>query len=167
MFRYYMKLGAKWVELVQYSQVCAIKSHRNFSQRTHSIHPIGTKLMFWSISKCFGAFGNVSLQTELGIKWVELVHLAQKFVPRSRIRIFLQRMHPIHPIASETHVLVHLVVFGCILDCFVTERCLMQKRAELEQLMQKFVPFTRIWIFYNEHTRSTPLDPKLMFWCVS
>jgi hypothetical protein len=21
--------------------------------------------------------------------------------------------------------------------------------------------------FYNEHTRSTPLDPKLMFWCVS
>jgi len=23
------------------------------------------------------------------------------------------------------------------------------------------------WNFSNEHTRSTPLDPKLMFWCVS
>ena len=32
--------------------------------------------------------------------------------------------------------------------------------------MQKFVPRSRDGIFRNEHTRSTPLDPKLMFWCV-
>ena len=38
------------------------------------------------------------------------------------------------------------------------------KRAEL---MQKFVPRSRVRIFRNERTRSTPLDPKLMFWCVS
>ena len=37
------------------------------------------------------------------------------------------------------------------------------KRAEL---MQKFVPRSRVRIFCNERTRSTPLDPKLMFWCV-
>ena len=37
------------------------------------------------------------------------------------------------------------------------------KRAELVQLKQKFVPRRRIRIFHNERTRSTPLDPKLMF----
>ena len=33
--------------------------------------------------------------------------------------------------------------------------------------VQKFVPRSRIEIFRNEHTPSTPLDSKLMFWCVS
>ena len=37
------------------------------------------------------------------------------------------------------------------------------KRAEL---VQKFVPRSRVGIFCNERTRSTPLDPKLMFWYV-
>ena len=30
-----------------------------------------------------------------------------------------------------------------------------------------FVPRSRVGIFRNECTRSTPLDPKLTFWCVS
>ena len=30
-----------------------------------------------------------------------------------------------------------------------------------------FVPQSHVGIFCNEHTRSNPLDPKLMFWCVS
>ena len=34
------------------------------------------------------------------------------------------------------------------------------KRAEL---VQKFVPRSRVGIFRNERTRSTPLDPKLTF----
>jgi len=38
------------------------------------------------------------------------------------------------------------------------------KRAELVQLMQKFVPRSRVGIFHNERSRSTPLDPKPMFW---
>ena len=38
------------------------------------------------------------------------------------------------------------------------------KRAEL---VQKFVPRCRVGIFRNERTRSTPLDPKMTFWCVS
>ena len=38
------------------------------------------------------------------------------------------------------------------------------KRAEL---VQKVVPRSRVRIFRNEHSQSTPLDPKLMFWCVS
>src|SRR6185295_2815168 len=38
------------------------------------------------------------------------------------------------------------------------------KRAEL---VQKFEPRGCIRIIRNERTRSTPLDPKLTFWCVS
>src|SRR6185436_11453206 len=38
------------------------------------------------------------------------------------------------------------------------------KRAEL---VQKFVPRSRVGTFRNERTRSTPLDPNLMFYCDS
>src|SRR6185312_13854748 len=41
------------------------------------------------------------------------------------------------------------------------------EHVELVQLMDKFVPLSRIGIFRNERTRSTPLDPKLKYWCVS
>jgi hypothetical protein len=41
------------------------------------------------------------------------------------------------------------------------------KRVELGQLMPKFVNRSRVEIFLNKRTRSTPLDPKLMFWGVS
>ena len=51
---------------------------------------------------------------------------------------------------------VHLGPFCCLTN-------LVAKRAKL---VQKFVPRSRVGIFYNECSRSTPLDPKLMFWCV-
>ena len=40
-------------------------------------------------------------------------------------------------------------------------------QCELVQLMQKYVPKSHVGIFCNERTQSTPLDPKLMFWCVA
>jgi hypothetical protein len=52
---------------------------------------------------------------------------------------------------------VHSGLFGCL-----SKLC--AKRAEL---VQKFVPRSRIVFFRNERTQSTPLDPKLMFWCAS
>ena len=45
--------------------------------------------------------------------------------------------------------------------------CVMKLVAKRGELVQKFVPRSRVGIFRNERTRSTPLDPKLMFWCVS
>ena len=45
--------------------------------------------------------------------------------------------------------------------------CLTKLGAKRAELVQKFVPRSRIGIFRNERTRSTPSDPKLMFWCVS
>ena len=47
--------------------------------------------------------------------------------------------------------------FGCLTK-------LGTKRAEL---VQKFVPRSRVEFFRNERARSTPLDPKLIFWCIS
>ena len=54
-------------------------------------------------------------------------------------------------------ILAHLGLFGCLTKPVA-------KRAEL---VQKFVLRSRVRIFYNEHTRSTPLDPKLTVCCVS
>ena len=53
--------------------------------------------------------------------------------------------------------LMHLGPFGC----------LTQLGAKRAKLVPKFVPRSRIGIFRNECTQSTPLDPKLMFCCVS
>jgi len=52
---------------------------------------------------------------------------------------------------------MHLGPFGCLSK-------LSAKQAEL---VQKFVSRSRVEIFRNERTRSSPLDSKLMFWCVS
>jgi hypothetical protein len=41
----------------------------------------------------------------------ELVQLIHKFVPRSCVAIFSQRMHRIHPIGPETHVLGRFGLF--------------------------------------------------------
>ena len=45
--------------------------------------------------------------------------------------------------------------------------CLMKLGAKWAELVQKFVPRSRIGIFRIERTRFTPLDRKLTFWCVS
>ena len=87
----------------------------------------------------------------------------QKFVLRSRIRLFRKertRSTPLDPKLTfwcVWYYLVHSEPFG-----FLTK--LGAKRAKLEQ---KFMPRSRVGIFRNERTRSSPLDPKLTFWCVS
>ena len=45
--------------------------------------------------------------------------------------------------------------------------CLTKLGAKRAELVQKFVPQSRVGIFRNEGTRSAPLDPKLMFFCIS
>ena len=101
----------------------------------------------------FGPFGSL---TKLGAKLAELV---QKFVPRSRVGIFrneLTRSTPLDPKLMFWYVSYYLGPFGCLTEFGA-------KRAEL---VQKFVPRSRVGIFRNERTRCTTLDPKLTFWCV-
>ena len=57
-------------------------------------------------------------------------------------------------------VLVHL---GSFCNCMK----LGAKQCKLVQLMYKLVPRSHVGIFRNDRTQSTPLDPKLMFWCVA
>ena len=51
---------------------------------------------------------------------------------------------------------MHLGPFGC----------LTKLGAKRDELVQKFMPRSRVGILRNEHTLSNPLDPKLTFWCV-
>ena len=100
---------------------------------------------------------------KLGAQRAELV---QKFVPRSRVRIFRNehsRSTPLDPkliFGASGSIWVHLAML-----CYYTK--LGAKRVELVQLMQKFVPGSSFGIFRNECSRLTPLDPKLMFWWFS
>ena len=43
----------------------------------------------------------------------------------------------------------------------------MKLGAKQAEQVQKFVPRSRVRIFRNKHSRSTPLDLELTFWCVS
>ena len=104
-----------------------------------------------------GPFGCL---TKLGAQRAELV---QKFVPRSRIGIFCierTRSTPLDP----------KLMFWCVsyyFGAFVTVWLPIKLGAKRAELVQKFVPRSRVGIFRKKRTRSTPLDPKLMFWCVS
>ena len=121
----------------------------------------------WTLNCRFGVFhtilehlGPFGCHTELGAKQAEIV---QKFVPRSRVQIFRNkrtRSTPFDPKLTFWCISYHLGAlgpFGCLTE-------LGAKRAEL---VQKFVPRSRIGIFRKEHNRSALLDPKLMFLCVS
>ena len=118
----------------------------------------------WTLNSAFrtiwvhsGPFGCL---TKLGAQGAEVV---QKFVPRSRVGIFpTNAPDPPHwtlnSCSGAFHTIwVHLEPIGCLTK-------LSAKRVEL---VQNIVLRSRVRIFRNEHTRSTPLDPKLMFWCVS
>jgi len=125
-----------------------------------------------TLNSCFCAFlsarvhlGPFCYCMKLAAKLTKLVQLMQKFVPRCLVRIFRNersRSTPLDPKLRVWCVSFHLGAFG-------TRYCtkLAAKRAKLVQLMQKFVPRCLVRIFHNELSRSTPLDPNLMFWCVS
>ena len=100
-----------------------------------------------------GPFGCL---TKLGAKRAELV---QKFVPRSRDGIFRNehtRSTPLDPKLTFWSVSYYLVHSGSF-------PCLTKLGAERVELVQKFVPRSRVGFFRNEGTRSTPCDPKLTF----
>ena len=102
--------------------------------------------------------GPLGCLTKLGAKRGELV---QKFVPRSHIEHFATNTpDPPHwtlncRFGAFRSIWVHSGLFGCLTK-------LGAKRA-----VQKFVPRSRVGIFRNERTGSTPLDPILTFWCIS
>ena len=106
--------------------------------------------------------GPLGCLTKLVAKRAELV---QKFVPRSCVGIFWNKSTQSTPLDPK-------LTFWCVsyyLGAFGTPPfgCLTKLGTKRADLVQKFMPRNRIGIFRNECTRSSPLDPKLTFWCVS
>ena len=116
--------------------------------------------MFWCVRTIWVHLGLFGCLTKLGAKQAELV---QKFMPRSRVGIFRnERTDPPHwtlncRFGAFCTIWVHFAPFGCVTKL----------GAKLAELVQKFVPRTRFGIFRNERSRSTLLEPKLMFWYIS
>ena len=107
-----------------------------------------------------GAFRTVWLPYKTRAKRAVLV---QKFMPRSYVEIFsMNTPNPPHwtlnyRFGGFRTIWVHSGPFDCLTKLGAIQA----------ELVQKFVPRTCVEIVRNECTRSTPLDPKLMFWCVS
>ena len=132
----------------------------NFSQRKHPIQSLDPKLTFWCVLYYLGAFGTVWLPYETRCK---TGRTSAKVRATKSCRNFSQRTHPIHPhwtlnchFGAFHTICVHSGPFGC----------LTKLGAQRAELVQKFVPRSRVGVCRNERTRSTPLDPKLMFWCI-
>src|SRR6185437_5717380 len=112
--------------------------------------------VFHTIWVHLGPFGCL---TKLGAKRDELV---QKFVPRSRVGIFRNERTQSIPVDPK-------LMFWCILFYLGALRSVWLRYETLSKTGRtsaKVRARSRVGIFCNECTRSTPLDPKLMFWCV-
>ena len=104
-----------------------------------------------------GPFGCL---TKLGAKQAELV---QKFMPRSCVGIFRNKR-------TRSTPLVIKLMFWCVsyyVGAFGTVWLPYETRCTRAELVQMFVPRSRVGILRNERTQSNPFEPKLTFWCIS
>ena len=104
--------------------------------------------------------GPFSCPKKLGAKRAELV---QKFGKRSCIGIFRNeptRSTPLDPKLTFWCISYYLGAFGAVWLPY-------EPRCKTSRTSAKFVPQSYVRIFCNERSRTTPLDPKLTFWCVS
>ena len=150
-------LGVFWTVWLPYKTRCkigqtsakvrAMTSCRNFSQRTHPVVRNAPKHEFrvqWGGS---GAF----------VAKCSCHEVASEFFATNA-----PDPPPLHPKLMFWCVLYHFGAFGKIL-LHHKSRC---RTAELVQLMQTFVPWSRIVIFPNETSRSSPIYSKLIYWCI-
>ena len=142
---------------------CRARIFRN--ERSRST-PLDRELKFWCVPFRFSAFGTVSL---LHKTWCKM---RQTGAINAKVRATMSCKNFFTTNAPDPHHWTLNSCFGAFLSIWVHlgpfRYCtkLDAKCAKLVQLMQKFMPRCRVRIFRNEHSRSTPLDPKLMFWCV-
>ena len=105
--------------------------------------------LHWTLNSCFGALHSVWVHLGLFRNCMKLDAKQSELVQLKQSELML-----------GTHVWVHL-------GSFRNRMKLDAKQGELVQLMRKLVPRSHGGIFLYERTQSTPLDPKLMFWCVA
>ena len=151
------------------AKVHATKSRRNFSLRTHPIQTMGPKTHVLMHFVMFGCIWDGFVTALNSMQTGQSGAINAKDRATNSRRIFSLRTHPMHTMGHKTwnsclvafrNVWVHL---GSFRYCTI----LGAKWAELEQLMHKFVPRSRVGIFPYERTRYTPWNTKLMFCCIS
>ena len=118
--------------------------------------------MFWCLPFHLGAFETVRYCTKLAAKHAKLVQLMQKFVPRSRVRMF-------HNVCFRSTPLDPKLMFWCVLSVWVHlglfRYC--TKMRQTGAINAKVRATKSCRNFLQRRSQSTPSDPKLMFWCVS
>ena len=137
--------------------------HNELSRST----PLDPNLMFWCVSSHLGPFGTVLLLHETRSK------TGQTSAINATVRATMFCLNffatnapdPYHWTLNSWFCVFHSVCVHLAPFCYNTK--LAAKRAKQVQLMQKFVTRCLVRIIRNERPRSTPLDPKLMFLCVS
>ena len=77
--------------------VRAMKSRRNFSQRTHRTTPLDPKLTFWCVSYYFGAFGTVWLPYETRCTMGRTSAKVRATKSRQNFSELTHTIHPIEP----------------------------------------------------------------------
>jgi hypothetical protein len=123
------------------------------SQRTQPIHPIGPRT---PVLVHYGPFRH---RTKIDLKRAELVQLVRKLVHEVALDSF----------ATNTPDPPNWILNSCF-AVFRTDSSPHENRCKMGrtvQLVHKFVQRSRVRIFHYERTRSSPLDPKHMFWCIS
>ena len=141
------------------AKVCATKSRRIFCNELSRSTPLDCKLTFWCVSYYLDAFGTV---------WLPYETRSKTGRTSAKVRATKSRRNFLHERTQSTPLDTKLT-FWCVsyyLGAFGMFGCLTKLGAKWAELVQKFVPRSRVGIFRNERTRSTPLHPKLMFCCV-
>ena len=110
--------------------------------------PLDPKLMFWRILYYLGVFGTIVCLMKLGAKWAELVQKVRFHEVASK---FFATNAPDPP-----HWTLNSCFGGAVWLAYETW-------CETSRTCAKFVTRSRVRMFRNERTRSTPLDPKLKF----
>src|SRR6185369_15467619 len=151
------KLGAKRAELVQkFVPRSRLVIFRN--ERTRSI-PVDPKQMFWCVIFYLGALRTVWLRYETRCK---MGRTNAKVRAPSRVAIFRNERTRSIPVDPKLMFWCLLFYLGALRPVWLRY----ETRWKTGRTSAKVRARSRIGIFRNECTQSTPLDPKLMFWCV-
>ena len=135
------------------------------NERTRST-PLDRNIMFIVFHSVLVPLGMFCYGSKLSAKRAELMQLMQKLVPRSRCVISRNDCTRSTPLfLNSCFWAFHSARVD--LGMFRWGSKLGAKRAELVHLVQKFERRSRVGIFHNERTQTSPYDPKLIFWRVS
>jgi hypothetical protein len=165
-FCFLMKLGSIRAELVQLMQNFVPRNRVEIfrNERTRST-PLDPKLMFGCVSYSLGAFGTVLLPYETHSKMGRIGAINAKVRAMKSCMNFLHRTHPITPLYPK----LMLWCISYIMDVFQTISLQHETQWRTSQIgaINAKVRATKVCRnFSHERTRSTPFDPKLMFWCI-